>query len=352
MEQPVHQTILVVDDDQIIRRIVTGTLEKKGYTVLKAADGAEALKVIEKNRVDLIVSDLMMPVMDGLELLRHVRENPRLRSVMMILLTARSTDEERLAGLQQGADDYVQKPFNVSELLIRVERLLAYQSRHQEMANLFSMYVSRDVADQIIREAETKGINLEGEEREVAILFADIRGFTSYTERHPPKKVLSDLNHLLAAMTGAIFDNQGVLDKYLGDGVMAIFGAPLDLANPTENAFQCALAIQRAIDTEPALAGMRSLGVGIGIAYGTAIIGSIGTRQRLQYTAIGDTVNVASRLCDMALAGEIVLTEVAHSMLEEGHARAEAAVVSLSGKAAPVSVCTIRQWGASPQRIC
>ena len=174
----------------------------------------------------------------------------------------------------------------------------------QRVVDLFGRYVPRAIVNQLIQRSDLQNLTLGGTKREVTVMFADIRGFTSFSQHLPPEQVVHELNTVLEVMVKCTFDYEGTLDKFIGDAILVLFNAPLDQADHTERAIKTAIAIQKILRDHAS-----GLKVGIGVHCGPAVIGNIGTPQRMEFTAIGKTVNIASRLCDLAAPGEIVVSE-------------------------------------------
>jgi adenylate cyclase len=190
--------------------------------------------------------------------------------------------------------------------------------------DLFGRYVPRTVVAELVRRPADRALAMGGDKREVSVLFADVRGFTSFSDHLQPEEVLSQLNTVLQSLVRSAFEEQGTVDKYIGDAVMVLFNAPLQQSDHGERAVRTALKMQAA------LAGSR-LSVGIGIHSGVAVVGNVGTIERLEYTAIGNTVNLASRLCESAGKGEIVISEETRSSLGEKIVAAARAPIRVKG---------------------
>jgi adenylate cyclase len=207
----------------------------------------------------------------------------------------------------------------------------------KRIKSLFSKYVSKDVVEEILSKTKSDEINLRGEEKDVTVIFADIRGFTSMSENMKPHDVVAMLNKYLGGMTEPIFDNQGMLDKYIGDCIMAIFGAPLDDKNHALNAIKAAIKMRdKIIEMQKGM--KKKVGMGIGINSGEAVIGNMGSKQMANYTAIGDTVNTASRLCSKAEAGQIIISEETYQRIKE-HVNAKSlGEITVKGKAKPIKI--------------
>jgi adenylate cyclase len=242
-----------------------------------------------------------------------------------------------------GADDFVSKPYNSIILLTRVRSLLRIKKLHDEvearnrlLRRVLDRYVAEDVTDIILTDPE-RHLKLGGEVRRVTVLFVDIRGFTAFTERHPAPHVVETLNHIFRAMTQVIFTFRGTFDKYLGDGLMAFYGAPVAEKDDAQRAVQAAIEMQRLFrglmeDTALDLGG---LGLSIGLHSGEAIIGNIGSERVMDYTVIGDTVNVAKRLQEQADGGMIFLSKATYDQIK-GIKAEKLPPIQLPGRREPI----------------
>lgn len=210
------------------------------------------------------------------------------------------------------------------------------QRARQRVIDLFGRYVPRAIVNQLIQKSELQTLTLGGTKREVTVMFADIRGFTSFSQDLAPEQVVSELNSLLEVMVKCTFEYEGTLDKFIGDAILVLFNAPLDQTDHTQRAVQTAVAIQRQLRHHQS-----KLKVGIGIHCGSAVIGNIGTPQRMEFTAIGRTVNIASRLCDLAAPGEIIISGAVMKELN-GQANVEQqAAVTVKGITEPLEVAKV-----------
>ena len=314
---PIH--ILVVDDNPDLRAYVSHVLQGQGYLVRTARGGEVALEMIQSQLPDLILTDLMMPGMSGLELIQHLRADDRLRSVPIILLTAKVDDESRIEGVEQGADAYLGKPFNDRELLAEVRNLLALKANERRVAEL-NQYLTESVLRRFLPTSLAQKaadgelqLDLKPEPRLVTIVFSDIVSFTPLSDRLGPRRLAQVLNEYLEAMTEAIFASQGTVDKFMGDGVMALFGAPEELS-PSAQAHHAIAAVERMYAALHTLnrrwqsQGMESLRIRCGIHQGDAVVGMFGSSVRADYTAIGPCVNVAARLQESAEPNSVLLS--------------------------------------------
>jgi len=319
--------ILVVDDQRTNAEMVSGLLRNLGYEVDVALDGEAALDVVRSKCPDLVVSDILMPRMDGYELCRRLRANPETALLPVILVTSAEPQTERVKGVEAGADDFLAKPVNWAELFARVKRLLQVKALQDEIKELnakleervrdqvaqlerlsrMKRFFSRAVAEAIV--APGGEALLEPHRREITAVFLDLRGFTAFTDRADPDEVLVLLRAYHATLGRTVDEFGGTLEHFAGDGIMIFFNDPIEIDNPAERAIRMALALQRAFNPiAEAWAKLgHEVGLGIGIAQGETTLGVIGFDQRWEYAAIGNVPNLAARLCGAAHAGEIIL---------------------------------------------
>ncbi|MEO0458815.1 MAG: ATP-binding protein [Cyanobacteria bacterium P01_A01_bin.114] len=325
---PVDGHVLVVDDNPDLRTYVSQVLQQQGYQVSMAQNGAAGLKMAQTRCPDLIVTDLMMPLVSGLELIQRIRRDPRLQSIPVILLTAKVDDDTRLEGVEQGADAYLSKPFKNRELLAEVRNLLALKANERRIAEL-NQYLTESVLQRFLPPAlvgkAAQGdlqLNLQPEPRLVTVLFSDIVGFTQLSNTLRSRRVAQLLNEYLETMTRVIFANGGTVDKFVGDAVLALFGAPEDLT-PNEQvsrAIAAARQMYAALDTlnqKWAEQGIPTVKFRCGIHQGTAVVGMFGGKERSDYTAVGPTVNIASRIQEAADVESILVSAVVADYLDE-----------------------------------
>ena len=227
-------------------------------------------------------------------------------------------------------------------ILILTMYYIMEEKNKRWVINIFGKYVSKEVANEILKKAEQDKVELSGEEREVSILFADIRGFTAMSEKMQPKEVVSMLNKYLGAMTEAVFKHNGTLDKYIGDCIMAVFNAPLDQKGHALLAVKTALDMQMTIKKIHEKDKMKVM-AGVGINTGNAVIGNIGSKERLDYTAIGDSVNLASRLCGAAEAGQIIISESTYNLVKDAIIVKKLEPIKVKGKENPINICEVER---------
>jgi class 3 adenylate cyclase len=281
------------------------------------SDGQSAWEAMLKEPPDLAMVDIRMPQLDGISLCRQIKQSERMGYLPVIVVTALDAEDEKLKAIEAGADDFIGKPYSSVILLTRVRSLLRNKRLHQELEarnrllrQVLNSYVDSELADVILTDPE-KHLKLGGETRNVTVLFADLRGFTSFSEDHPAEKVVETLNVVFEELTEVIFRHGGTFDKYLGDAIMAFWGAPFSQEDDVERALHAALEMQaRFGEMKKNVDLLKNLmGMGVGVHTGEAIVGNIGSERVMDYTVIGDTVNIAKRLQEIARPGEILVTE-------------------------------------------
>ena len=328
-QEPDAAQILVVDDNPDLRSYVSGILRKQGYQVWTARNGAEGFQEAQTRRPHLIVTDLMMPIVSGLDLIRMMRRDDDLKGTPIVLLTAKADEDTRIEGAELGADAYLSKPFNDRELLAEVRNLLALKANEQRVAQL-NTYLTESVLKRFLPAAlvqrAAKGellLDLSPEPRMITVLFSDIVGFTQLSNTLRSRRVAELLNEYLASMTRAILENGGTVDKFMGDAILAIFGAPEELT-PNEQvrrAIAAARQMYRSLDElneRWQAQGIDRVQFRCGIHQGTAVVGMFGGEERADYTAIGPSVNIASRIQEAAEPNCILVSAAVADYLDEG----------------------------------
>jgi adenylate cyclase len=325
--------ILVVDDQRTNVELMADLLKQRGYEVLTALDGEQALDIVRREALDLVVSDIMMPGVDGYELCRRVRANAATALLPVVLVTSLDPQAERVKGIEAGADDFLSKPVNWTELFARVRSLLRVKSLQDEVrrqaealrdwnAKLeervgqqvtaierlgrLKRFFSPQVAEAIVAGGEEI---LRPHRREITAVFLDLRGFTAFTDRADPEEVLELLRAYHGTLGRLVAEFGGTLEHFAGDGVMIFFNDPFPVERAAERSVRMALSLQQSF-APIARAWARlgqEVGLGIGIAQGEATLGVIGFEQRWEYAAIGNVPNLAARLCGEARAGEILV---------------------------------------------
>ncbi|MBN4006027.1 response regulator [Nostoc sp. LPT] len=330
-----QHSILVVDDNPDLRTYVSEIFRRNGYHVQTARNGHEGHSKAKEIIPSLIVTDLMMPLVSGLEMIQMIRNEETLKGTPIILLTAKVDEETRIEGTEYGADAYLAKPFNDRELLAEVRNLLALKENERRIVEL-NTYLTESVLKRflpavLVQKAAIGDLTLDlrPEPRLITVLFSDIVGFTQLANTLRSRRVAELLNEYLEAMTKVVFSNGGTVDKFMGDAILALYGAPEELT-PNEQ-------VRRAINTARAMHRsladlnqrwreqgvfdsdkLTSVQFRCGIHQGTAVVGMFGSAERADYTAIGPSVNIAARLQAAAVPGTILVSAAVADYLQEG----------------------------------
>ncbi|MFC1959848.1 response regulator [Chloroflexota bacterium] len=321
-DQPIEQEdrplVLVVDDDWMNREVMEAQLQHAGCDVLLAHNGPHALQLVEEHPPDLILLDINMPGMSGYEVCARLKSHEKMQFTPIVMVTALESDADKIKAIQAGADDFLTKPFNSVLMHTRIRSLLRIKQLHDELESkndllrrVLNRYVNEDIVDIILVNPE-RYLKLGGDTRTVTVFFADIRGFTAFAEQQPAHEVLKILNYTFNELTEVVFANHGTLDKYIGDELMAFFGAPVATGDDTLNALHTAWEMQvvfKRVRSEIETPGIEKLGLGIGLHTGEVAIGNVGSERVMSYTVIGDVVNTARRIQQAAPGGSILLSE-------------------------------------------
>ena len=323
--------ILAVDDEPANLALLQKLLRHQGYDVVEAFDGPSALEAVTAHRPDLVCLDVMMPGMDGVEVCQRLRRQPEHVGLPILLLTALNRPEDKTRGLEAGANDFLSKPFDESELSARLRSLLRTKALQDRLADLLGRYVSSSVAAEALR--DPFGVSLGGERRYVTTLFADLRGYTALAADQPPEATLDLLNRYLTAVSDAVERQDGTVADLLGDGVFACFGAPIVHSNDPERAIRSAVEMQAVVGSLeiPSIPGVR-LQTGVGITSGEVIAGNIGSERRMHYAVVGDAVNIAARLQAVAGPGQILIDEPTHVLVRDIVTSQDLGSLRLAGK--------------------
>src|SRR5262249_33530921 len=360
--------VLVVDDLPQNVKLLADLLTAKGFAVATASSGPEALGKVDSERPDLVLLDVMMPEMSGYEVCRKIREKPDMGILPVVMVTSLDPSQERIRGLEAGADDFLTKPVNQAELLARVRSLVrvkqlydTVQTQAAEPAELnktLAERVSQQVA-QLDRLSRLKRFfspqlaelivagdaedPLRSHRREGTGVFLDLRGFTAFAETAEPEEGMSVLREYHAEMGGPIVEHEGTLERFTGDGVRVFFNDPVPVENPAERAIRMALAMRdnvRELRVKWKKRGV-DLDLGVGIAQGYATIGAIGFEGRMDYGAIGTVTNLAARLCGEAKPGHVLVNRRMLGMVEDLVEAGEVGELVLKGFLKPVSAFNI-----------
>jgi len=367
--------ILVVDDVPDNVDILQMRLEAQGYEVTTAGDGLGALEKIRALLPDLVLLDVMMPKLDGIEAVKRLKADPSLPFIPVILVTAKADASDVIAGLESGGDDYLTKPVDHAALSARVRAMLRIKALHDtvqdqarhledqaaelaawnqrleervaaqlgeiEKVGRLKRFLAPQLAEMIVSSGD-EGI-LDSHRRDIVVVFCDLRGYTSFAETGEPEEVWAVLREFHAAVGPLVTRFEGTLDHFSGDGLMVYFNDPVPCPDPAERAVRMAVAMRAAVGE--LMSGWRrrgfDLGFGIGVAQGYATLGRIGFEERVDYTAIGTVTNLAARLCGEARDGQILLSKRVATAVESGVALEEIGNLALKGLSQAVAVYNV-----------
>ena len=288
-------TILVVDDNRVNRLLLGRGLEQQGHTVVFAEHGRAALDLLRDNHFDLMLLDVLMPELDGYQVLAELKLDPVLRDIPVVMTSSLDELDSVVKCLEMGAEDYLNKPINPVLLNARIGASLEKKRLRDQQRELISKFATKEVAEDLM----TSGFSLGGKQLDASAMFCDIRSFTTIAEAMEPVETIELLNDYYTLMMDAIGSEGGIVNQIVGDGLMAIFGAPLPREDHRRRAVLAArqmVEMIRLFNDERAARDSRLIEIGIGIASGSVVAGYTGTIHRATYTCVGDTVNVAARL--------------------------------------------------------
>ncbi len=346
--------VLVVDDDSDQQELLKLLLATAGYSVSVAGNAEDALASIAARPPDVVILDVMMPGIDGFEACRRIRANTQTLDLPVVLVTALNSREERVTGIQAGADDFLSKPVSREELLARVhslvrlnvarkaltqERLLAEKSKTDHMRAMFERYVAPSLVEQILSSPGGGSALMEARRVDDAVaMFADLRGFTRMCAALKVEAAVDILNGFFTQVVDIAMLFEGTTLGMAGDSLLVGFNVPFTQADAAHRAILCAIKMLARV--QPLRESWRmthgvEVGVGVGLSRGSAIFGNVGAPSHMAYTLIGDAVNVAARLTQQAGGGEILLSSemasCAPDLLHELGV-AEMPPISLKGK--------------------
>jgi class 3 adenylate cyclase len=339
--------VLIVDDNPSNLSLLSAMLVERGYDVRAAINGSMALKAAQAAPPDVILLDVSMPEMDGYEVCRRLKAEEKTRVIPIIFISALDALRDKVAAFEAGGVDYVTKPFHLREVLARVgTQLLLHRQRKelerqrreleerylqiQQLQSVVKGYLSKRAWDSIVESASSDAPRPPVRDA-LTILISDIAGFVRLSEKLAPGPLFADMNLYMAALTQVVYQNQGEVDKYLGDGILSFFKDP-------KCALDAAYQMQRravAFNERQTRGGRPHFATRIGLATGPVLLASIGTRGRREFTIIGDSVNLAARLQAEAPIGGILMDQATH---EAAGSPAGAAPVMMLIKGKPDSV--------------
>jgi adenylate cyclase len=365
-------SILIVDDNEANRDILATRLATQGYALYQAADGEEALAAAKSVLPDLILLDVMMPKINGIEVCRRLKSDGALPFMSIILVTSRADTKDVVLGLDAGADEYLTKPVDQAALVARVrsvlrlkalqDRVLAQAADLADWNRSLEQRVAEQVAEierigrlrqflppQIAQLVVSSGHErvLESHRRDVTIMICDLRGFSAFSETSEPEEVVLVLREYHSTLGALVNKFEGTVERFTGDGLLVIFNDPVTCPDPSMRAVYMALEMRDQVE-KLSLKWSRSghnIGFGIGIAYGYATLGAIGYEGRSQYSVTGRVANLASRLCDEAKNGQILVDINVHSAVEMRADTEFMGELALKGFSRPIkafNVCRLR----------
>ena len=362
--------ILIVDDNEANRDILEARLGAQGYELLQAADGEEALSAARQYLPDLILLDVMMPKLDGIEVCRRLKGDATLPFMPIILVTAKADSKDVVSGLEAGADEYLTKPIDQTALVARIKSVLRLKALHDQVqgqaAELlqWNQTLERRVADQLAEIERVSRLKrflapqiaelvmssgdesiLKSHRKPITVVFCDLRGFTAFAETAEPEEVMALLNEYHQCLGALIHKYEGTLDRFVGDGLDVLFNDPLPCPDPSLRAVRMAVEMRERV-AQLSLRWRKyghELGFGIGIAHGYATLGRIGFEGRFDYSAIGTVVNLAARLCGEAADGQILIEGKVKAAIEDGSELEPAGELALKGFQRPVAAYNVRK---------
>jgi class 3 adenylate cyclase len=356
--------VLVVDDDPDMSAYLAQLLSRIGMQTEIANDGAEALAKVRASHPDLILCDVMMPGPSGFEVCQRLKSDEKTALIPIVLVTALEDPQSRVRGIEAGADDFLSKPVKREELIARAKtlrrlhetrkelearRLAAEIQEKEAIRKTFSRYLSPQLADRVLAQGEggEELFRNLSERAAVVALFADLRGFTRLSESVPVSSIVPMLNEFFSELTAAAYEHEGTVFSMAGDSMLVGFNVPVPQTRPTERALAAA---RRMIERFRPVAQRwkhghdLSVGIGIGIEAGEVVVGNVGSPAFMSYTIIGDSVNVAARLMQMAAANEILIGPSAYLSLRSALGRTDVTrrELMLRGKSEPLEVMSFR----------
>ena len=328
--------ILIVDENETNRTLLAHQLTNEGYSIDTAEYGKKALEKLNIEEYDLLVLDMMMPQMNSYELLKYIKKNKRWHHLPVMIISPLDKIDTIVKYLEMGAEDYLHKPFNPVLLKARIKPCLekkklrdkdlenlakAYSELEQKnslIRKIFGRYLSEEIVNSLLE--NPTNLHLGGERKTLTMLTSDLRGFTSISEGLSPEKVVKMLNFYFKHMADIIAKYKGTIDKFMGDGILVLFGAPNNREDDTQRAIACALEMQLAmekINKQIASWNLPILNMGIGINTGDVVVGNIGSERRTDYSAVGSQVNLTYRIESYTIGGQILISEATYQKVKD-----------------------------------
>jgi len=324
-------SLLVVDDNEMNRDLLVRHIERQGHSVTVAANGRQALEIIKTRCFHLVILDIMMPEMNGYQVLQHLKRNENWRDIPVIMISALDEMDSVVRCIEMGAEDYLPKPFNPVLLRARISSCLekkrlrdleaeqklrlielnkTLEVRNRFIRTTFGRYLSDEIVNSILETPE--GLKLGGERRKVTIMMTDLRGFTALSERLNPEQVVQMLNSYFEVMVDVVLQYNGTIDEIIGDALLVIFGAPQEMADRAQIAIACAIEMQNAmskVNEKNRAQSLPELEMGIGLNETEVVVGNIGSSKRSKYAVVGSGVNMTGRIESYSVGGQILISE-------------------------------------------
>ncbi len=334
--------ILLVEDNRVNRLLLARLVEQLGHSVNTAEDGLQALAALRGKRFDLLLLDIEMPGMNGFQVLEQLTADPDLRELPVIVTSGLDGLANVVRCIELGAEDYLHKPVNPVLLRARIAASFEKKRLRDQQRELMRRFATSAVAQDVQR----SGFALGGHLVSASVLFCDIRGFTTLSESLPPQEVIELLNTYYTLMFDAIGAQGGVVNQIIGDGLMAIFGAPQPLEGHAKCAVRAALEmVEMAVQfsADQCAAGGPEIRIGVGVSSGEVVAGYTGTLDRATYTCVGDTVNRAARLeaCTKEAQRSVLIDGATREQLDASFEIESLGPMHLKGKTQAVEVFAV-----------
>jgi class 3 adenylate cyclase len=363
--------MLVVDDEPFNRMLLSTTLEELGHETETAADGAEALEKLRSGAFDLVFLDLVMPGLDGFEVLERMKGSPELRHIPVLVVSSIDEMESVTRCIELGATDYLPKPCDPVLLRARVNGSLAAKRmddmqvayvreiehladelkvRNRFIEETFGRYLSGEVVAQLLSSPD--GLELGGEKRKLTMLMADLRGFSAIAERLSPEQVVRVVNNFLGTMAEVVLSHGGTIDEFIGDSILGFFGAPVSREDDGRRAVTCALAMQKAmaeVNAANLADGLPTVEMGLALHTGEVVVGNIGCLKRAKYGAVGTQINLLGRIEGCTVGGQVLVSEATIEEAGAGPILGESMTVRAKGFPEPVRVYEVVGLAGRPE---
>jgi class 3 adenylate cyclase len=332
--------ILIVEDAETNIDILLDTLAED-YEISVAIDGETALEILEDEIPDLILLDIIMPGIDGYETCRRIKEVPKTQNIPIIFITGKTETQDMIQGFQVGGVDYITKPFHKEEVSARIRNHLELQFLRKANEERMKATMARYMGSELVETLTESGQEVMGtSNHEATILFSDIRGFTSLTEKLGAPETVAFLNRYFSLMVDCLHQEKGMLDKFIGDAIMAVFGVPFPYKDHADRGLRAAISminVLKEYNITRQSNGEDPINIGIGLNSAPVVSGNIGSEDRMDYTVIGDGVNTAARIESICkyYGARIIICEYTEIELSGNYHLRELDRVYFKGKSKP-----------------